>query len=124
MLEIAKALKCGWLDLGKVESFKTLVDGYNPPKEIKQKELDYYLDCLFKGWGYIPTDKEAVKTMMLEELNKEQLDKWEKQIEDNSIYKRMIKDAFWGMVAIKALGGTFKEVEPDFSFTDEAVPAL
>lgn len=49
VLEIAKALKCGWLDLNKIEMFKNLLDGYNPPKTIKKKELDYYLDCLYKG---------------------------------------------------------------------------
>lgn len=38
MLQIAKALKCGWLDLDKIESFRSLVEGYNPPKEIKQDE--------------------------------------------------------------------------------------
>ena len=42
VLEIAKALKCGWLDMGKIESFQSLLDGYNPPKEIKPDELNYY----------------------------------------------------------------------------------
>ena len=56
VLQIAKALKCGWLDTDRIESFKSLVDGYNPPKEISRKELSYYLDCLYKGWGYEPTE--------------------------------------------------------------------
>ena len=38
VLQIAKALKCGWLDTDRIESFKSLVDGYNPPKEISRKE--------------------------------------------------------------------------------------
>lgn len=45
-----------------------------------------------------------------------------KSIEDNSLYKRMVKDAFLGMVAIKALGGTFADIEPDFSFTEREPP--
>ena len=48
VLQIAKALKCGWLDTDRIESFKSLVDGYNLPKEISRKELNYYLDCLYK----------------------------------------------------------------------------
>lgn len=124
VLQIAKALKCGWLDTDKIDSFKSLVDGYNPPKEIKRDELNYYLECLYKGWGYVPTDKEAIKEKMLQELDKDLLQKWQKSIEDNSLYKRMVKDAFLGMVAIKALGGTFADIEPDFSFTEREPPKL
>lgn len=122
VLQIAKALKCGWLDTDKIDSFKSLVDGYNPPKEIKRDELNYYLECLYKGWGYTPTDKEAIKEKMLQELDSDLIEKWQKSIENNSLYKRMVKDAFWGMVAIKALGGTFTDTEPDFSFTEREPP--
>ncbi|WP_315352518.1 hypothetical protein [Phocaeicola abscessus] len=122
VLQIAKALKCGWLDTDKIDSFKSLVNGYNPSKEIKRDELNYYLECLYKGWGYVPTDKEAIKEKMLQELDSGLLQKWQKSIEDNSLYKRMVKDAFLGMVAIKALGGTFADIEPDFSFTERESP--
>ncbi|MDD3040199.1 hypothetical protein [Bacteroides sp.] len=122
VLEIAKALKCGWLDMGKIESFKSLLDCYNPHKEIKRDELNYYLDCLYKGWGYKPTDEGSIKEMMLQGLDGELLEKWRKHIESNSVYKRMVKEAFLGMVAIKALGGTFADIEPDFSFTGEEPP--
>lgn len=122
ILQIAKALKCGWLDTDKIDSFKSLVDGYNPPQEIKRDELNYYLECLYKGWGFTPTNKEAIKEMMLQELDSDLLKKWQKSIEDNSLYKRMVKDAFLGMVAIKALGGTFTDIEPDFSFTERKPP--
>ena len=122
VLQIAKALKCGWLDTDKIDSFKSLVDGYNPPKEIKRDELNYYLDCLYKGWGYTPTDKGIVKEMMLQEFDKDLLKKWQKSIDDNSIYKKMVKEAFWGMVAVKALGGTFADIEPDFSFASREPP--
>lgn len=118
VLQIAKALKCGWLDTDKIASFRSLVDGYNPPREIKQKELDYYLDCLYKGWGYKPTEWERVKEVMLQGLDGDLLEKWELQIEDGSIYRRFVKDAFIGLMAIKALGGTFTDKEPDLSFTD------
>lgn len=122
VLEIAKALKCGWLDMDKIASFKSLLDGYNPPREIKRDELNYYLDCLYKGWGYVPTDRKQIEETMLQGLDDDLLEKWEKSIDDGSLYKRMVKDAFLGMVAIRALGGTFADIEPDFSFTDKEPP--
>ena len=122
VLQIAKALKCGWLDTDKIASFKSLVDGYNPPKEISRKELSYYLDCLYKGWGYEPTEWEQVKEKMLQGLDGDLLEKWKRQIDDGSIYRCMVKEAFIGLVAIKALGGTFTDKEPDFSFTDGKPP--
>jgi len=118
VLQIAKALKCGWLDTDKIESFKSLVEGYNPLKEIKKQELCYYLDCLYKGWGYVPTEQKEIGEMMMKYFDSDLLDKWQRQIDDGSIYKRMIRDAFLGMVAIRALGGTFIDKKPDFSFTD------
>lgn len=124
VLEIAKALKCGWLDMGKIASFQSLLDGYNPPKEIKRDELNYYLDCLYKGWGYIPTDRKQIEETMLQGLNADLLEKWEKRIEDGSVYKRIVKEAFFGMVAIRALGGTFTNIEPDFSFTNGEPPTF
>lgn len=50
------------------------------------------------------------------------LEKWKDRIEDGQVYKRMVKDAFLGMVAVRALGGTFTDKEPDFSFTGEEEP--
>ena len=47
ILEIAKALKGGWLDMDKIRGFKSLLDGYNPPKEIGQFQMLYFLDCLY-----------------------------------------------------------------------------
>ena len=122
VLQIAKALKCGWLDIDKIDSFKSLVEGYNPHKEIKKQELSYYLDCLYKGWGYVPTEQKEVRGMMLKDFDSDLLDKWQRQIDDGSIYKRMVKDAFLGMVAIRALGGTFTDKELDFSFSDDEPP--
>ena len=85
VLQIAKALKCGWLDTDRIESFKSLVDGYNPPKEISRKELSYYLDCLYKGWGYEPTEWEQVKEKMLQGLDGDLLEKWKRQMDDGSV---------------------------------------
>lgn len=127
VLEIAKAIKCGWLDTSKIESFKTLLDGYNPLKEIKRDELNYYLDCLHKGWGYKPTDKETINEMMLQGLDADLLEKWEKHIKSDRVYKRMVKEAFLCMVAIRALGGKFElnpDFEPDFSFTNGEPPTF
>lgn len=124
MLQIAKALKSGWLDLGKIESFKSLVDGYNPPKKITRNEMDYYLDCLYKGWGYTPTDKEQIKIAMLQGLNDELLEKWQGRIKDDSLYRQMVKHAFVGLLAIKGLGGSFEDVEPNFSFTEKKPPQI
>lgn len=122
VLQIAKALKCGWLDTDKIDSFKSLVEGYNPPKGIKREELNYYLECLFKGWGYEPTNQKQVEDTMLQRLDSDLLEKWRRQIEDGSIYRRFVKDAFIGLVAIKALGGTFTAIEPDFSFMEKKPP--
>lgn len=122
VLQIAKALKSGWLDTDKVESFKSLVEGYNPPHKIKRDELNYYLDCLYKGWGYAPTRKEVIREMMLQGLDADLLEKWEKHIDDDSVYKMLVKDAFLGMAAVKALGGTFADVEADFSFMEKEPP--
>lgn len=124
VLEIAKALKCGWLDMEKIASFQSLLDGYNPPKEIKEEEIDYYLECLYQGWGYRPTDKETIKEAILQDLHGELLEKWGNHIKNDSVYKRMVKEAFLGMVAIRGLGGTFSEKEPDFSFTNREPPTF
>lgn len=122
VLQLAKALKSGWLDTDKVESLKSLVEGYNPPKTVNNQELAYYLDCLYKGWGYKPTDKGTIKEMILQGLDGELLEKWQKSIEDNTVYRMMVKDAFLGLVAVKALGGTFEAVEADFSFMNGNPP--
>lgn len=118
VLQITKALKSGWLDLSKIESFKSLVDGYNPPKQIAKDEVDYYLDCLFKGWGYNPTSKEQIKMAMLQGLENDLLEQWKSSIENDSLYRQMVKYAFLGLLAIKGLGGNFEDVEPDFSFIE------
>ena len=58
ILEITKALKGGWLDMDKVTSFKTLLDGYNPPKQITQRQMHYYLNSaalFFAIYFYILT---------------------------------------------------------------------
>ena len=59
---------------------------------------------------------------MLQGLGGDLLEKWKRQIDDGNIYRRMVKEAFIGLVAIKALGGTFTDKEPDFSFTDGEPP--
>lgn len=122
VLQIAKALKSGWLDTDRVESLKSLVEGYNPPKMIKRDEFNYYLDCLYKGWGYKPTDVGAVKEVALHGLDGELLEKWQKSIENNALYKMMVKSAFLGLLSIHALGGTFAGVEADFSFMEGRPP--
>lgn len=122
VLQIAKALKSGWLDLSNIESFKSLVDGYNPPKRVTRNELDYYLDCLFKGWGYRPTSKEQIKQAMLQGLDGEMLEKWRCYIENDSVYREFVKSAFIGLLAVKALGGSFEDVGQDFSFIEMKPP--
>lgn len=59
---------------------------------------------------------------MLQGLDGDLLEKWRRQIEDGSIYSRFVKDAFIGLVAIKALGGTFTDKEPDFGFMESKPP--
>lgn len=120
VLEIAKALKSGWLDMDKITSFKSLLDGYNPPKMITQQQLDYMVGCLYDGIGYIP-NSEAATNKIFKELPPELQEKWKVSIENGQLYRTFIKEAFCGMVAVKAIGGQFTLKEPDFSFT-ESVP--
>lgn len=118
VLEIAKSLKCGWLDMDKISIFQRLIQGYNPPKLITNKELEFYLDNLQKGWGYTPTDSKQMKATLMQELPDELKEKWGEQIKDGSLYRNLIKEAFWGLVAIKGLGGTFTNQVGDFSFME------
>lgn len=67
---------------------------------------------------------EVVNETMLEGLPDELLEKWEKHIESNSVYRRIVKEAFFGLVAIKALGGKFEDLNPDFSFMEGEPPTF
>lgn len=122
VMQIVKALKSGWLDLSKVDGFKRLIDGYNPPKEITRDELDFYLDCLFKGWGYRPTGKKQIRDAMLQGLDRELLEQWGAAIENGRLYKQLVRYAFLGLLAIKGLGGSFEDVEPNFEFIEKKPP--
>lgn len=122
ILEIAKALKGGWLDMDRIRGFKSLLDGYNPPKEIGQIQLFYFLDCLYSGLGYIPTDEATIKKKLMAEIPTDLKEKWGDEIEDGVLYKMLVRDAFFGMVAIVALGGTFEPKEHDFSFCEQDPP--
>ncbi len=121
VVQITKALKYGWLDLSKIESFKSLVEGYNPPKTIDDKELNYYKDCLFKAIGYVPTPSDEFKKGVLSELNSDQLAQWEECIKDGRMYNEFVRNAFIGIVALRALGGTYEDVKPDYSFIEEGL---
>lgn len=116
ILEIAKALKGGWLDMDKIERFKSLLEGYNPPKEITDEQIKYYLDGLYRGIGYKPTDEAKVIDAIKMSLDKELLETWKESLEDGRVYKMLVREAFLGMVAIVAMGGTFEEPEFDFNF--------
>ena len=119
VLEIAKSLKNGWLDMGKVAVFQRLIKGYNPPKAITNKELDYYLSCLKNGWGYIPTEQKQIEQTMLEGLPNELLAEWHDDIKSGIIYKTLVKEVFLGLVALKGLGGAFINQQGDFSFMEK-----
>ena len=119
IVEIAKALKSGWLDMSKIASFKTLLDGYNPPKPITKQQLDYFIECLFDGVGYIPNDEPTTKKLF-EQLPPELQERWKVGIDNGQLYRTFIKDAFIGMVAFKAIGGKLINKEPDFSFVEKA----
>ncbi len=121
-LQMAKAIRSGWLDTDKVEALRALVEGYNPSRAIGSDEFHYYLDCLYDGWGYEPTDIEEARRAMLDTLEADVLERWRQRIDDYSIYKRMVKEAFIGLVAIRALGGTFTDKEADFSFINRKPP--
>ena len=121
VLEIAKALKSGWLDMDKITAFKSLIDGYNPPKLITGQQLKYFKDCLYSGIGYIPNSEAATKEL-LQQLPDEVKEKWGKGIENGNVYRTFVREAFFGMVAVKALGGQFVFKEPDFSFIESIPP--
>ena len=48
ILEITKALKGGWLDMDKVTGLKTLLDGYNPPKQITKDNCTIIVSAYIK----------------------------------------------------------------------------
>lgn len=116
VLELSKAIKGGWLDMDKVAVFKPLLRGYNPNKVIRNTELNYYLDCLREGWGFVPSTREQVQEISQNDLPDELKAEWIDQINDGSIYSQLIKDAFLGLCAMKALGGMFTDTDGDFSF--------
>lgn len=123
MIEIAKALKSGYLDMGKVKGFKTLLDNYRPIRHIGEKELNFYLKCLFDGWGYEPTDKELIKKELSNAIEGGLLGKeWEDGVKNGQCYNLLVKYAFKGLIAVKALGGLFTEKEFDFSFIEKGWP--
>ena len=91
----------------------------NDLKRTSKRQLDYYKECLYNGIGYIPTDEAVVIQKLEEELPTNLKEKWRENIYDGSIYKGLVKDAFWGMVAMVALGGTFTLKDEDYSFCKE-----
>lgn len=116
MVEIAKALKSGCLDLSKVERLRQLVEGYNPRRPITRRQMEYYLDCLYKAVGYVPNSKDYFIRCV---ENIEGLDLSGKDLGET--YKQMVRYIFLGMVCVRALGGVFENVEADFSFC-ESIP--
>lgn len=123
MVEITKSLKGGWIDLNKISCFKGLLDGYNPRKRVSDKELHYYLERLRKGWGYKPNDESLYNEMIDAGVTLGMLDKDKAKVFKNEwLYRQMVKEAFIGLLSIKALGGEFYDVEQDFSFIDETPP--
>ncbi len=124
-LNLSKAIKGGVLDTDKVKCLKALVDGYNPPKRIEQSELDYYLQCLYDGWGLIPNELNGeMRAELLAEAGKEpQLSEYSiKRIKNGTLYKEMVKYIFYGMVSLKGLGCRYVDKEPDFEWMSEGIP--
>ena len=87
---------------------------------ITDEDLAVYIDCLYKGWGYIPTKREDFEVIPSGEMNDEQAAMWKELNQNGDMYKICVKEAFLGLVAIRALGGTFEKVEPDFSFIEQS----
>lgn len=71
-----------------------------------------YLNTLDEDFGYKPTDAAKVNEMMLQGLDDDLLQKWQHRIANGSVYKQMVCDAFRGLIAIRALGGTFTTENP------------
>lgn len=108
--------------MDRIRGFKSLLDGYNPPKEIGNFQMLYFLDCLYSGLGYTPTGEATIKKNLMAEIPTNLKEKWGDSIEDGSLYKMLVRDAFFGMVAIAALGGCFEQKEADLSFCEQEPP--
>lgn len=121
ILELSRALKNGKLNIDKVSRLRDLKANYRPPKSIGGEELEYYLNLLMRGWGYAPTSSKVFAQMLLQG---DVAEKHKKYIESGRCYRQLIKDAFIGLLAIRALGGKFYNVEPDFSFENETPPSF
>ena len=105
--------------MDKVTGLKTLLDGYNPTKQITQRQMHYYCECLYKGLGYTPTDEATINKILLSELPANLKEKGERGINDRSIYKTLVRNAFFGVIAIRALGGSYTPKNEDYSFCEE-----
>lgn len=118
VLEVTKTLKSGYIDISKLKPFSRLLRGYNPHTPVTEKEMKYYLDCLKKGWGYTPSNRADVINSINEIDDVNILSQWEDLMKDGTIYEMLVKDAFFGLVALRGLGGVYEDVEPDFSFIE------
>lgn len=125
-VELARAINGGCLDTDKVECLKSLVANYNPPKLVGEQELDYFKDCLYRGWGFTPNDEASFfdGVCKLAQTDAPALyDKWVRQIKNGQLYCQFIRMCFIGLLAVKAVGGKFDLFkEADFSFMGEPTP--
>ncbi len=124
VLQLSRAIKKGWLDTTNVECLKQLVGGYNPARDIRQREVNYYLECIYKGLGFKPNSPEAFRIMSIEieKQDKKLYDEFHQVLLDDTIYKDLIRDIFFGLVALKAIGGTFEDMQPNFEWLNESPP--
>lgn len=118
LLELRKAFAHGYLDIDKVSFLRALKMDYRPLRLIGGGEMDYYLQALYDGWGYVPTSLTDFTEAALQSDEQETIDKVERN--SSKLYRRLVQNAFMGLLAIRALGGTFHgKRDPDFDWMDE-----
>ena len=120
LIELAKAVKSGYLDLSKINGCDELLKYYKPPRHITDKRLEHYIKCLYDGSGYIPNSEEYMKELF---MSSDKLCNGNRaEIENGNMYKYFIELAFMGMVAKRAIGGLTVVKDEDFSFLDQELP--
>lgn len=97
-LEIVKALKSGILDISRVQVLKKLVENYRPFVAVSPTELKECMEELH-DIGIIPTQKEKWIDAIQGEYEEFYLD---------ALWGELIRSAYYGVLALEALGYTVK----------------
>ncbi len=70
----------------------------------KESETNYYLECIHKGWGIHPQTSAEFLTWIKKMMPDDTLQEYREVVESGELYKELIKDIFWGLVALRGIG--------------------